>query len=678
MISKIKTKLHIIKTIFVIVLIIIFWYFIDINFKYFLSFWYFWLNKDSISKDIIVVAIDDKTLNSEKFWRLQDFSRADYAQLLRNILYWEPKIIWVDIFFFNKSENKSDDRQFQEIINKNRNIILSNEIDENYKIINPFIENIDSKNLWYVNVWQNYPSDLFWISFNNRVNSIPIIENDKKIFPLFLSVYNYLNNINENQIKIEKNYLKIQDTKIPLNDFIFNINFFGNENNYIKNEQIVSFIDVLMWKHLEIFKDKIVFIWSSALDIHDLFLTPGAIDTFLPWVLLHTNAFNTLEKQKFVHYPKIYEFLIIFWIFVLILYLWISHLNIFNWFIFSIFSLIFILVIFPTIFYFFWYFLDLISFIVWIIIINLYIYLEKYFIEKKSKDKIKSLFSKYVSQDVVNEIIKIWSEEKLLWWQRKICTIFFSDMVWFTSLSENLDPQILWNILNYYFEQMSNIILKNKWTIDKFMWDWIMAFWNAPLDIENHEQLACLCAIEQYNTLEKIKEKFKEMNIVSNIDIRIWINTWVVTVWNFWSNNRFEYTILWDNVNLASRLESINKQYWINILISQETYFKLNKDYFFIREIDNITVKWKKKPVKIYQIIWKNQIDQSSENTKTLINEFEKWLYLYYEWDFLKAQNIFSQLMQNDNPSKLFFERCEYFIKNPPIEWKWVFNFETK
>ncbi|EKD66057.1 MAG: hypothetical protein ACD_49C00067G0043 [uncultured bacterium (gcode 4)] len=634
---------------------------------------FFRFNNGFVDKNIVIVALDSKTINSPKFKRFQDISRCDYAELIKNIQYWEPKAIWVDVFFSQESKDKNCDKELIKIINENENIIIWTEYIDSKNDVEKklFGLNEEMKNIAYVDTKSYNDLDLFWISSGlDFKNKIPIYFNwNNPILPLSLALYKVNNNI-EN-INIDENNIYIDSKKISYKNWNININFFTD------NYKVLSFIDVLENNvNLEEFKDKTVLIWATAPDIHDEFLTPYNTSSFMPGVVIHANMYNSLSKNKLLNYENILIFffvnLVLFSLFIFIL---IKSKRLIYWIIYSFFVLLSFILL-SIISFNIGYYISISSGIILYIVANFWVYLKKYLEEKKSKDEIKSMFSKYISSDVVDELIKTWVEElKLGWFEREI-TVFFSDLAGFTNLSENLKPEDLWKILNVYFEEMSNIILDKKWTIDKFIGDAIMAFWNAPLENIDHATLACEAALFQRKALEKVRAKVKTLWVESLIDMRIWINTWKATIWNFWSSHRYDYTALGDTVNLASRLESINKQYGTNLIISETTFAQINKDNFIIREIDEIAVKWKEKPIKIYELIdfKTNKIDKKEQE---LLDNYKEALASYRAQDFKKARKIFEKIW--DTPSLKFIERCDNFIKNPPEKgWDGVYRFNVK
>lgn len=640
--------------------------FVWIKFSYILSSNYFLLNKNYINKDIIIVAIDEKTLNSNNFKRFLDITRWDYADLLRRISYNEPKAILVDIVFSQIWTHLSDDERLLHLIKSNSNIVFATEFLEDQ---NKWIENIiiPKEKLWYINVISYSNINFFdnLLHIQNIKNAIPFYS--QNLFPIIFKLYSI---VNDTTLLIQNNDFFLWNKKVPLNKNAFHINFFT------KNYRQISFIDIIEGREEVDFKDKIVFLWATAHDLHDEFLTPIDPNFFTPWVVILANAYNTITSWKYLYYPNWFIFLLINIVFLLGIFIFFNRCkNIIYSFCVSFWFLFIFLFFWIISFKFFWLFIEILPFIVGFIFLHIYLFIFKYLTEKKSKDEIRNIFWRYISRDIVNELVKTGIENLHLWWNKREVSVFFSDLAWFTDLSENLDPENLWKILNIYFEEMSNIILSHQWTIDKFIWDAIMAFWNAPLDIPNHADMACKAALAQRIALLKVRKELKNMGSDVFIDMRIGINTWEVVVWNFWCSQRYDYTILWDTVNLASRLEGINKEYATHIIINETTFQAITPDMFITRELDIITVKWKKKPVKIYELIWLKSDYKEKDFQYILL--YKEALNFYKQKDFIKAREMFIKI--SDDPSKKFIERCNYYLKNPPpLDWDGVYRFKTK
>jgi adenylate cyclase len=216
--------------------------------------------------------------------------------------------------------------------------------------------------------------------------------------------------------------------------------------------------------------------------------------------------------------------------------------------------------------------------------------------EERDKRRIRDMFGKYVSPAVVDEILQNPPE---LGGVDKELTVFFSDIRGFTTLSESLSPQELVNHLNLYLTAMTDLILDYSGTLDKYVGDEIMCFWGAPLPEAEHALLACKCAVRQIEVLNKMNAEWPPEKRLS---IGIGLNTGTMTVGNMGSIGRMNYTLMGDNVNLGARLEGTNKQYFTTIIMSEFTYAQV-KDRVIARELDNIRVKGKNKPVMIYELI---------------------------------------------------------------------------
>jgi adenylate cyclase len=216
--------------------------------------------------------------------------------------------------------------------------------------------------------------------------------------------------------------------------------------------------------------------------------------------------------------------------------------------------------------------------------------------EEREKRKIRSMFGKYVSPEVVAQMMD--NPPELGGVDREL-TVFFSDIRGFTSLSETLTPQELVKHLNEYLSAMTDIILETGGTLDKYVGDEVMCFWGAPLEVKDHAARACRCALLQKKRLAELNEQWPPEK---RLAIGIGLNTGIMTVGNMGSAGRMNYTLMGDNVNLGARLEGTNKVYGTMIIVSEYTYAMV-KDQFVFRELDTIRVKGKNRPVVIYELL---------------------------------------------------------------------------
>lgn len=224
--------------------------------------------------------------------------------------------------------------------------------------------------------------------------------------------------------------------------------------------------------------------------------------------------------------------------------------------------------------------------------------------EEQEKRRTRAIFSKYVSPDVVSDLLL--NPPELGGVDRDL-TVLFSDIRGFTSLSEGMTPQELVNHLNIYLTAMTDIIHEFKGTLDKYVGDEIMCFWGAPLEQPNHAELACRCALKMISVLEEMNHQWPNQK---KLKIGIGVNSGLMTVGNMGSQGRMNYTLMGDHVNLGARLEGANKEYLTNIIMSEHTYQRLGPGPV-VRELDNLRVKGKSQSVLIYELVdWDDSGDQ--------------------------------------------------------------------
>ena len=297
--------------------------------------------------------------------------------------------------------------------------------------------------------------------------------------------------------------------------------------------------------------------------------------------------------------------------------------------------------------------------------------LVRYITVERTGRKIKSAFQFYVSESVVGEILKDPSM-LTLGGERKDISVLFSDIKGFTSLSEGLSAEELVKILNEYLTTMTDVVFDHMGLLDKYIGDAIMAVYGALLPQPDHPLQACLTALDMITELKEL-HKHWESTGKPMFDIRIGINSGHAVVGNMGSEKRFDYTVMGDNVNLASRLEGLNKIYDSKILISENTY-KYVKDEIATRELDLVRVRGKNIPVMIYEIIGRKGDYPEKE---TMAEMFHKGLKEVNKRNWEVALKIFSEISGKypyDIPTSLYIDRIGVAISNPPPDdWDGVF-----
>lgn len=296
---------------------------------------------------------------------------------------------------------------------------------------------------------------------------------------------------------------------------------------------------------------------------------------------------------------------------------------------------------------------------------------------RKKNEIITSLFGKYVSSGVVNELIK-GDISSSLEGHRENLTILFSDLRGFTTLSERLGAKDTGLLLNAYFDTMIPLVFEHHGTLDKLMGDAVMAFYGAPLPVPDHPAQAASTALEMMEELETLIEK-TDLPGIDKLAIGIGLNTGEVTVGNLGSNVFMDYTIIGDAVNLASRLEGLNKVYGTNILLSEFTARELD-DQFVVRDLDIVKVKGKEKAVTIFELCGRR--DKIGNDKQELLKFFAQGIVEYRNQRWVQARELFHKALQvdpGDGPSKLYIERTLYMQDNPPLtDWNGVTAFDHK
>ncbi|MBU0968332.1 MAG: adenylate/guanylate cyclase domain-containing protein [Proteobacteria bacterium] len=310
-----------------------------------------------------------------------------------------------------------------------------------------------------------------------------------------------------------------------------------------------------------------------------------------------------------------------------------------------------------------------------IITVFLVVTLSNYFFAGREKRFLRDAFGHYVSPDVVSEIIKNPANLSLSGQVRNL-TVFFSDIRDFTTISEKMTPNQLGRFMNLYLTAMSSVLLEHGGTVDKYIGDAIMAIWGAPLADHNHAARAVRASLASIRQLAELQKELQEEQ-QGEIQIGIGLNTGEMNVGNFGSTQRFDYTVIGDNVNLASRLEGLTKVYGCRILISESTRDAAGAG-FFCRFVDRVQVKGKKLPVNIFEPLCEGEPDG---DLRREVTRFQEAITAYRQQDFIAARQIMSALYEQNNLKlyRLYLERIDVFLSAPPPrDWDGVFTFTTK
>jgi adenylate cyclase len=450
------------------------------------------------------------------------------------------------------------------------------------------------------------------------------------------------------------------------------VNFHGPARTY----PYVSFADAALKKFAPgTFRDKIVLVGASATGIGDLRVTPyGALD--FPGVEIHANLVDNILNQKFLvrGVPQVLTDIGMIILFGIPVGMWLAVVQP-RWMVLG-FGL---LVPFTAIVY--WAFLHgwWLNFIVpalFTLVPNVsFVALYRVLIEEQEKRKVRGAFQQYVSPEVIRRLL---ADPERVKPRKTPITVLFSDIRGFTSISESLDAQELANLLNSYLTEMTRIIFRHQGTLDKYIGDAVMAIWGAPFDEPGHPTRCCEAALDMLTRLSDMQKDWRARGMPV-LDIGIGINTGIASVGNMGSALRYGYTAMGDTVNLASRLEGLNKEYGTRIIISESTYLALHDENVLTRELDLIRVKGKAVPVTIYEILPQ---EGGANGGKELTELFSRGREAYKQRDWRAAKTAFEEVLHRwpeDGPARIFLFRCvEYLREAPDEDWDGVYVMKQK
>jgi len=301
-------------------------------------------------------------------------------------------------------------------------------------------------------------------------------------------------------------------------------------------------------------------------------------------------------------------------------------------------------------------------------------------VEGRDKRRIKGAFAKYVSPDIVNEIAEDPAALRL-GGQKRPLTILFSDLSGFTTLAENMDPENLLTLLNEYLDDMTQIVLDEGGTLDKYIGDAVMAFWNAPKAHPDHADRAMRAAVTMQRHMDALNRRWGSGAGKDDLKARIGIHTGEVVVGNLGGEGRFAYSAVGDAVNLAARLEPANKTYDTLNMVSQATLAAADAAKVRVRELDYIAVKGKEEPVVVYELLEMAGVGLP-EGKEAAVRRYEEGMAEYKRHAWAAAKAHFQAALEawpGDGPSRVYSERCDAHIANPPpADWDFVVRRQEK
>ncbi|MDO9184203.1 MAG: adenylate/guanylate cyclase domain-containing protein [Bacteriovorax sp.] len=681
----------------------------------------FTIDKKKKDNRMVLAAIDDHSLNKIGRW---PWTRTKHAQLIDKLGSFGAKILAFDVFYSEPEVACNAESP---------DIILANSIKKfqaipGHKIILPYSVDIkDSDKIDEENYFKEAPDQLLNFMLDTKqaqganlqpnlvgrkVYPIPLLANsdvgishieaeadsdgvfrhyplvtniDSIYYPSFaLQAYQFYTG-DKPTVEIPSSVNGLLKSKTGTTYLNYNgetkIRWLGGLDHF----PIVSIFDILNAKDgdlkmTQIFKDNIVFIASTAFGAHDLRNTP--VDSALPGVVFHMNMVHMLLEGKYFvsenESTKYSWILLALGSVIIIATMFVGH-AILD---FLVVNSIIVGFLFLDTYYFIprGYNLRLFFCLFSVVLCYSWSTFLHFYQSNKEKNKIKGTFSRYLAPSIVNDLLK--NPEKVrLGGEKKNITVFFSDVRDFTSISEKLTPEQLTLCLNKYMTMMTDTLFEHKGTLDKYIGDAMVAYWGAPVELENHPYWAIKGAIEMIERLPAINEEFKRDGFPI-FKHGIGLNTGECSVGNMGSNQIFSYTALGDNMNLGARLESLCKFYGVQLNISEYTKNALPSELakeFTFRTLDKVRVKGKEKALTIFEVLHPGH---HLYNDKKALELYELAFNNYLIQNFDEASKILKKLHESYPEDKTFdrmLHVCLDFIDTPPpAGWDGTFTHKSK
>ena len=686
------------------------------------------LPRDSAS--VVIVEISQESFKSlPEPW---PWPRSYYARLISNLKRAGAKAIGLDIVF-SSADRRSihEDEEFTTALHECGNVVLAGKLESEHK---QYVKQEEGEN--YGNIFVD--SLLRFGLVNTRPDRDGVVRRywpfaydqarDRRLPMFSMSVLNVAFNLPPMYtVELADHYFHYFSREIPRYDNnSFLVNYYGpsgtfkrikfadvlDDTEFKTTEELSLGIDVNVFDDTTMlsfdngktqeragylyngtFKDKIVLVGSTMPEEKDLF--PVAIgegrqegDNQMYGVEIHANVIQQILDKRFIYRQPFWITAVVVFGISLFTFVFTAALKAIKTKYSAWIEILGIALVFSELFIIYWasvklfnensYLADMTSPFLAVVVCYVGSTVYNYLTERKQKVLIKSMFSRYVNPTVVDELVA--HPEKLrLGGERKELTVFFSDIEKFTRFSERMEPEYLVTILNEYLTAMTEIIFSASGTLDKYEGDAIVAFWGAPIPQDDHALRACRVAVEMQKVLAKMRERWQREG-KPHLNARIGINTGDMIVGNMGGVDRFDYTVIGDSVNLGARLESANKQYQTNIMISEQTY-KHAEPYLIVRELDLLVVMGKTQPIRVYELLGMQGENLSQEQT-AMLNEYTNGLRAYRLRQWSDAILYFEAALKhtpNDYPSQLYLDRTHHYLASPPPEdWDGLFVMQSK
>jgi len=633
------------------------------------------LNPVKSPEDIVVIRIDQESIDAlSKEGVNWPWPRQIYAPIIEHLS--EASAVFIDLLYSESSSyGVEDDVIFANAVKKASNVYLPFFLSKNRRPLKTeernFLANSSitgASNIFYT--YHSVTAPIYPLQESAKgFGNVSINPDDDGVYrkiPLLFQIedmtvpnliFSYF--MKNNAITYGNGMIYYDQYKIPLSEGSALLRYYRES---FKTFSLVDILNANLSKKSsdslpgpDFFKNKFVLIGPTAAGLMDL--KPTSVSSVSTGV--HINATFLANLKTHTFFKPAGRSIVLFIMLVIVMttsYFVLSHHSLAKNL--AVFAILFIAVIaicgilfsssyyFPAVY-------PVVALIVSYIAATVYSYAS----EGRERLFIRKTFSRYMDKKIVDyvlqhpDIIKPGG-------QRTRITVSFADIAGFTTISEQSTPENVSMILHAVLNALTEVIISEQGVIDKYIGDCVMAFWGAPLASENDEVNGCKAALKCISSIEDINIDLVKTGL-KPISIRVGINSGDVIAGNLGSDRLFDYTVIGDAVNLASRLESVNKIFGTSIIISENTLSKTN-DHFFVRELGLVEVKGKAKPVRIYELIGTRT--HIKPETAELVNRYNEGFVCFVSGQFAEGIDIFSNLLKtfpDDGPSIFYLKKCE-------------------
>ena len=651
---------------------------------------------------IVIVTIDDPSFESlPERW---PWPRSYYAHVIENLTEAGAAVIGIDVILDIPDRiNEGSDLLMAQAIKNSGRVVLAGKVEgsgrsRSYFVpVKPIEVLLEADGSWGITAIQSDPDGI------HRQYTVAQHYQNENLPSFGLEVLRkYLEIPASEEVAFFQTHVELKDVKIPLTyerqmfiDFAGPVGTFpqysfdtviDDEDFLLKEDYDIDYFSTSLLPD-GVFKDKIVLIGSTVSELHDNFPAPffeykdrsgNYRKAETPGVEIHANAIRTILNENYYHQFPYFLSLLILLVFISLVFFIVIRMST----LWSIVISIAILLLYNfTQFYIFSNYRIIMEMLAPTLAISLSFVaatVYDYLATQREKRMIMGAFQQFVPEKVVQELLA--HPEKLqLGGEERFLSVLFMDLANFTSVSEKLKPTDLVNLINIYLTEMTEIVFKYDGIVDKYEGDALMAEFGAPVNFDDHAVKACFAAIEMQERLKKLDlSKYKD--VITSLSCRIGINSGHMIVGNMGSRNVFDYTVMGDAVNLASRLEGANKMYGTHIMISEDTY-KLVKEEVVSRPLDLIRVKGRQKPVRVLEVIGRRD-QKMPESLRNMLPVFVNGIRYYHLRDWKRSEECFHfclDVAPADGPSKEYLRRVQEYQQTPPPEdWDGVYTMLSK